>query len=170
MTFLVMGYSFWEENVGISLEIKRGTITIQASWSIIVWPINGLEERILPLENIFQIKDTSGLNWGHYTSIQISDLSNGTDNLAKENIFLNIDSITKLAGIENNELSIGTSIYQQRWLGNSIPSIYIQRSAGANYWYVGQYWSIGSMKINIPNSQAPGTYRWTMYYLLIDNN
>lgn len=168
---------FWQytnaQNQGqVKLEIKRGFLTIDGSWSLSIWSISSnptVEERVISLENILQIKDVTGFCSGHYTTIQAGDLSNWTSFISNQNIFLNLGTVTTILGKDNPSLSLWPTIASQRW-SIKTPTTHLFRSIGINCWIIGQYWTTWDIKINIPANQAAGTYRWKLYYLLIDNN
>ncbi|AHB41527.1 hypothetical protein P148_SR1C00001G0737 [candidate division SR1 bacterium RAAC1_SR1_1] len=156
----------------IALEIKRGFLTIAGSGALNIGSISSnpsIEERTISVENILQIRDIAGLCNGHYTTLQFSDLSNGSEIISNQNITMNLQSITKILGKDNTSLSLGLIIDNQRGATkNSTTHIY--RSIGTNCGYIGQYGTTGDIKINIPANQSAGTYRGKIYYLLIDNN
>ena len=156
----------------IALEIKARFLTIAWSWTLNIWSVLSnpeVEERIVPIENILQIKDISWLCGEYYTTMQISNLSNWSSEITKENISVNLQPIITLLGKENPSLSLGPTINNQRWSIEN-PTTYIHRSIGTNCWTIGQYWSTWDIKINIPANQPAGTYRGKIYFLLIDNN
>lgn len=156
----------------IALEIKRGFLTIAWSWTLNIGTISsnpGIEERTISVENNLQIRDIAGLCDWHYTTLQLSDLSNGSEIISNQNITLNLQSITTILGKDNSSLSLWLTIDNQRWAIKN-PATHIYRSIWTNCWYIGQYGTTGDIKINIPANQPAGTYRGKIYYLLIDNN
>lgn len=156
----------------IALEIKAWFLTIAWSWTVSIGSISSNpsnEERIIPIENILQMRDISWRCGEHYTTMQIGNLSNGSAEIAKENISVNLQPITTLLGKENPSLSLGPTINNQRWLTTN-PTTYIHRSIGTNCGTIGQYAATWDIKINIPANQSAGTYRGKIYFLLIDNN
>jgi len=160
------------EEWSLSLWIKKEFLTIAGSWLLNIWTISSnpaIEERLLSLENILQIRDLSGLCSWHYTTIQFSDLSDWVNLIGNQNISLNLNNITTIAGISNPSQSIWSILYNIRWFTDNTTT-YINRAFWTNCWYIWQYWTTWEIKINIPANQVAGTYRWKIYYLLIDNN
>lgn len=156
----------------VTLEVKAWFLSISGSWNLNIGTIYSNptnEERSIPIENILQTRDISWRCGEYYTTIQISDLSNWWSKISNENISTNLNTITTIQWKTNPSLSIGPTIYNQRWQIKN-PTTYIHRSIGTNCGYIGQYSTTWDIKINIPANQLAGTYRGKIYFLLIDNN
>lgn len=159
-------------NGTVSLEIKRGYLTIAWSGSLQIGNINNTpsgEERIISFNNIFQIRDISWLCGGYYTTIQIGDIKSTTSSIENNALSLQGYEITTLWGRTNPSIFLWNNIGLQ--LTQAIqPTTYIYRNNNSDCWNIGQYWSTWDIKISIPANQESGIYRGKIYYLLIDNN
>lgn len=156
----------------VSLEIKKWFLKISGSWTANIWTIlssSQIEEYIIPIENILQIKDVSGMCWWHYTTLQIDDIKKWSDTIRKENISINLNSKTTILGSDNPSISVWPTINNIRWLSKN-PTTHLFRAIWTDCWYVWQYGTIWNIKINVPANQPTWIYRWKIYYLLIDNN
>lgn len=159
-------------NGTVSLEIKRGYLTIAGSWSLQIGNINNNpsgEERIIGFNDIFQVRDISWLCGGYYTTIQIGDIKSTTSSIENNALLVQGYSVTTLWGRTNPSIFLWNNIWSQ--LTQAIqPITYLYRNSNTDCWNIGQYWSTWDIKISIPANQESGIYRGKIYYLLIDNN
>lgn len=171
-SFLLFQWLSHADQWQLSLEIKRGYLTIDGSWSIDIGNITtswNNEERIIPFLNTFQIKDTSWLCSGHYTTLQFDHLSNWSSIINNQNIQLQTKTLTTIIWKENTSLTFGTAIDNLRGNIRNTEN-YINRSANTQCGTIGIYGATWDIKINIPANQEAGTYKGKIYFLLIDNN
>lgn len=158
-------------DVIMSLEVTAWPISINWSWVITIWTIsNNPSETIITWstsENTFIMKD---LRWwpGYYTTIQFDDLKKWNDSISNQNIKFKTINEPNIINWNNNSF-----IRFWSWIKNILwniwlPMTYFARIANTNTWEVWRFWDTPTIQITVPANTTWGTYRWTIYYTLID--
>lgn len=155
----------------VSLTIKAWYLNIIGTWYVNIWTINNQPttgEIIISTTNTLQIKDLRTSCTGHYTTIQISNINNWSDYISNNNIYFRANSWNIIMWLDNPFSIFWSQISNTRSTAKT-PITYIKRENNQWCGIVGQYWENWEIKITVPANQTAGTYRWKIYYLLIEN-
>ena len=114
----------------------------------------------------FQIIDTLGQNTGYYTTISISDMTNGSgDTLLSGLVAIKaLTGVVTLSGTYNPRVYSAITWTYQYFTAS--PLTFIKRDTAANSWVTGTYGLQTVWKVDIPALQNIGNYTWVITYTL----
>lgn len=165
-------YAQAAEHGKISLKIIEGFLTIKGTWTIALWEIwyTMVPQEITAIVSpeMFSLQDKAGSCSGYYTTLQASNLTNGANTIANQNVFFKtaINPIY-IQGSINNHVFFWDSIQNKRWSLEK-PVTYFYRAKNQWCHIIGEYTDNPELKVTIPALQSTGNYKGKLYYLLID--
>ena len=122
-------------------------------------------------QNYFTVEDLKGAAAGYYTTISVTDLTDGNKKvIAAENLSVQVPKgkVHKLAGYADANVVVPKGTQEYVNFTSSSPATLIQRSVDSDG-LVGRYGVLPKFRLTVPAFQALGSYTGTMTYTLIEN-
>lgn len=152
--------------------IIEGTLTITGpvNFDFWIWSVNeqafSIEKTFSWSSEYFEVIDEIGWDPGYYTTISMSDITNGSgDSIPYTAIAIKaLNGLETLAGTTNPRVYSAITWTYQYFSG--APLTFIKRNAESNG---GVTWTYGVhtvWKIDVPTLQNVGTYTWVITYTL----
>lgn len=163
-------------NTTVNVQITAGTVTYGAPTTMTFtgtlstsFAAQSLNQDFTGVANYFWIQDLKGANSGYNTTLQMSgNLIAGSNFISGSNVsFKTVGSITTVSGSTNTGVVFDTGAVSYQALNTARTFIY--RANTANYGRIGYYAGNINLKVDVPASQAAGSYAGTLVYTLIEN-
>ncbi len=157
----------------VSVGVTAGSVGIAAPASI-SFP-SGTASSSAQTLNIsggqFTVEDLKGATAGYYTTVSISDLTSGSDTIAKANVSITVSggTVSLVAGNANAAVTVptsgGTIGAGYVAMGSAVTMLQRSDTGGIN----GKYGVTPDLRINVPAYTPAGNYSGTLTFTLIEN-
>lgn len=115
----------------------------------------------------FELIDSSGVDSGYYTTLQITNLSWSSTSIANTWIARQSTGIVLLSWTANTGVVLGSAFSSYSVASGTVT--FIKRDPAPNWWKTGIYWAPLQLRISLPAYIKPDTYTGTITYTLYEN-
>ena len=163
-------------NTLVNMQITPGTVTYGAPAALTFattlstsFSSQTLAQDFTGVANYFWIQDLKGADSGYNTTLQMSgNLVAGSNNIPGANVsFKSVGTITTVSGTVN--AAVQFDAWAAAYQALNVSRTFVYRPIAANAGKIGYYGSNINLQVNVPASQAAGSYAGTLVYTLIEN-
>jgi cysteine-rich repeat protein len=115
----------------------------------------------------FQLIDSSGVDSGYYTTLQITQLSWTSTSISNTWIARQSTGIVLLSWTANTGVVLWSAFTSYSVASGTVT--FIKRDPAPNWWKKWTYWAPLQLRISLPAYIRPGTYTGTITYTLYEN-